>query len=363
MKTLLFASVVALVPSLTPVSVPAQSSDETAISLMSSDRQGLDGFLAEALPDWVIVTDIRTREFANGSAGRMSVAGTLTTLQDLVAPVDGFSGLRNALVSDYAVLGHIDAAVALTVGTSERNSQPKYREFIVSIPEGTEIAFNAELPYLETVDGRRYSGQVDFSLPQSLPGQIAVQDMQANGYVVDGLRFDDVYFEAGVNLGEMDFSVTKTMMDTFHDGLFRYGLPMVTVSYDRPLVDFTFAGNPMTDLASRILYQPPDGWGVVPARLVVDFPLLAKAYEGAEQKYKTLADDMSIQWYLRLTMPVAERIPQSVSVQVMYRSASGQQQLTQPMQWNGQYFENSRSQFYPHEQYDFAHLSAGEIEG
>lgn len=349
MKAVIAASFFTILLIFTP---EAQADEGTAIPPASSGDSGLDAFLSDSLPEWVFVTDVRTKEFSDGITGRVSIAGTITTLQDLVAPANGHVGLRDALVAtDYQIPGIIDAGIALTLGSDQRHSLPKYQEFFVSVPTGTEIPFNAELPYFETVDGRRYEGHVSYALPNTVPGQMTAQELSANGYVVGGLRFDEVLAEANQNVGNLDVALNTVMMDVFYSGLVRYGdLPMVATFYDRATIDFTFTGNPMTDLVSRIGYEQPGGMGVFPARLEVDFPLTAKVFVGAEPQYVALASDLNNQWYLRLMMPVSETQPDKVAIQIRYLSpTNGDRQFTHWMPWDGQSFKHYQWNFYPHE--------------
>lgn len=156
----------------------------------SGDAQ-LDAFLAESLPRWLVPADVDYRIFPKGDGGRISVAGTLILTEPTVEIAPGLPTLRMAARSSGLVN---DNFLYQALADLFDRPQPDYtneghlQEYRVVVPAGTEISFDAELPYIETVREKKISGTLHYNAGAGEP----LSSMPKHSYLPGDSRFAEV---------------------------------------------------------------------------------------------------------------------------------------------------------------------------
>lgn len=148
---------------------PPRVADVAAIA--SGDAE-LDAFLASVLPAWLVPAEVDYRIFPKDDGGRISVAGTLILTEPMVEIAPGLPTLRRA-AREMGVVNDAFLFQALADlydrPPPDRTHDGHMQEYRVVTPAGTEIPFDAELPYLETVRAKRISGELNYDPGRGTP--------------------------------------------------------------------------------------------------------------------------------------------------------------------------------------------------
>jgi hypothetical protein len=288
-------------------------------SAIESGDAALDAYLAEAIPDHWTVSDIRFKAFpstADPGAGRLSVAGTLTLNTPLVEPWRAPDALRSAVLAKGLSIGVFD-------GLRERVFGGEVQEFITVQHPGNEVAFRAELAYLETVDGTDLTGQVNYDPGPGFPAS----ELTAPGaYVVGSSKFDDLVatFE---QQGRPIQALASQAFAAFFDTYAATGLQ--TYSRGRPFLT-TGAFAPPADPARLTAYQRfgsrAGDHGLV-LRLIVPMQGTSDMATYGPSSLKPLypADGPKRDAVLRLAMPWGASRPEEMAVGLSYIRGDGRE--------------------------------------
>jgi hypothetical protein len=179
---------------------------ETGPERFGSGEPALDQYLATQVPAHWTIDELRFKLFPDqtGSAGRLSLAGTLRLTERLVGPRDRAGGLITSLERR-------GVAPAVTEMVLDRAYGDQIIEYDIDQYPGNTLPLRAELAYVDTVDGLEIRGDlgIDFG-----PG-VAVRDVPPKGYVVGSEAHEALVMEIGARAQLAQDQVMRALGDTF----------------------------------------------------------------------------------------------------------------------------------------------------